>query len=471
MKRSRAVPAPVKPSVHTLQSVDTVLWRVEVGYRQLLRAGGHAVKRSRAVPAPVKPPVHTLQSVHTAARASGAGISGGGEPGALSSKNWRNRRGFLQGLERTAAAVLAVLALGGCGRDVISDAIQRLDGPPAESKKAAMELRLMSKDPVPALESAVLARRTKSRVRLQCLEILGDIARGQNDARVFEFLRTQLRSKDPEVGKAAAKGFVGAHYESAVPELIALKKGADKDLLKRIDEALTSTSEYMVREVEKLWGSPEAAMAAYERAEKMGLDRGLMGYSKGRFLEARGRTAEAAAKFEELGLIRRWWLIGPFPNRQGMGFNHAYPPEQEVKLDAEYTDGYGKASWYELDHDLPAGMVNLENYFVETDNVVGYAAIFLVSDRDQAVEIRAGSDDTLSVFLNNETIWTHGQYRGVKFDNDVIDAKLHKGGNIAVFKVCEDWGAWMLVARVTGPGDTPLQGVAITTTPPAAPNP
>lgn len=364
-----------------------------------------------------------------------------------------------------ACGALLLLASAGCGRDPLRDAIRRLDGPPAETRKAAMELRLTSKDPVPALKAAVLARRTKPRVRLQCLEILGDIALRQNDDRIFEFLRLRLRDKDPTARAAAAKGFVGAHYEPAVPDLIALRNGADKELLKRIDEALASTAEYMVREIEKQWTSPGAALAAYERAEKLGLDRGLVAYSKGKFLEARGHIDEAGALYDRLGVVRRWWLAGPFPNRQGMGFAHVYPPEKETDLEAEYTDGYGAASWYELDRNLPAGMLNFENYFVETDNVVGYALIFLLSDRDQAVEIRAGSDDTLQVFLNGTNIWSHLQYRGVKFDNDVIDAPLRKGVNEALFKVCEDWGAWMLVARVSGPGDTPLQGVAITTQP------
>ena len=363
-------------------------------------------------------------------------------------------------------ALLAALACAGCGRDPIHDAIARLDGPPAESKKAAMELRLTSHDPIPALEDAVLGRRTKTRVRAHCLEILGDIARGQNDERVFKFLRTQLRAEDPLVRDAAIKGFVGTHCEGAVPDLIALKKGADKKLLKNIDTAMESTVQYMVHEVEKQWGSPETTMAAYKHAEDLGLDRGLMGYSKGKFLEARGRMDEAAAQFDKLGLVQRWWLIGPFPNRQGMAFAHVYPPEKEINLKAKYTDGYGTAEWYELDRKLPAGMMNLEDYFVEVDNVVAYALIFLVSDKDQTVEIRSGSDDTLTVFLNGETIWAHGLYRAVKFDEDIIDANLHKGVNTALFKVCEDWGAWMLIARITGPGDTPLRGVTITTSPP-----
>ena len=74
----------------------------------------------------------------------------------------------------------------------------------------------------------------------------------------------------------------------------------------------------MVHEVEKQWNSPEATMAAYQAAEKIGLNRGLMGYSKAKFLEMRGRTEEASAKFDALGVVRKWWMIGPFPNRQGM---------------------------------------------------------------------------------------------------------------------------------------------------------
>jgi hypothetical protein len=363
------------------------------------------------------------------------------------------------------ASMLLLLVCAGCGGDPIRDAIQQLSGAPAESRRAAMMLRLSSEDPVPALESAVRARRTSPRIRVRCVEILGDIARRQNDERVFEFLRGQLHADDPAVRDAAVGGFVGAHCEAAVPDLIALKAGADTERVRRIDKALAATVEYMTGEVEKLWNSPESAMAAYAHAADLGLRRGLMGYSHAKFLEVRGRIAEADALFDELGLVRRWWLCGPFPNRQGMAFGHVYPPEKEINLKAEYSDGYGRAAWYELDRNLPAGLVNFENYFVEIDNVVAYALIFLVSDCEQPVEIRAGSDDTLSVFVNGETVWLHGQYRGVKFDEDIIDVKLRKGVNAALLKVCEDWGGWMLLARVTGLGDTPLRGVTITTAP------
>jgi len=356
-----------------------------------------------------------------------------------------------------AANVIAMLGAAfewtGCGSDPVRDAIRGLDGAPAAAQKAAMELRLMSRDPVPGLEAAILSRRTKSRVRLQCIAVLGDVARAQNNEHVFGFLCQQLHAKDPAVREAAVKAFTGTYCEAAVPDLMALRKGADTAMLKRIDAALLATTTHMAREAGKSWNAPESALAAYERAERMGLSRGLLGYSKAQFLEARGQIAQAAAKYNELGLIRRWWLIGPFPNRQAMGFRHVYPPEKEINLQAEYADGYGKAAWFEIDRDLSGGTLNFENYYVDTVNVVAYALVFVISDREQPVEFRAGSDDTLTIILNGETVWANEMYRGCKYDDDIADATLHKGVNTALFKVCQDWGSWMLLARITGPGD------------------
>ena len=377
------------------------------------------------------------------------------------------RRRAQRRLAAIASAALGLaLAGAGCGRDPIRSAISRLDGAPAVAQRAAMELRLMSRDPVPDLEAAVLNRRTKTRVRLQCIAVLAEIARGQNNERVFEFIRQRLHAEDPAVREAAIKAFVNSYCEAAVPDLIALKKGADTKLLKSIDAALATTTAVMSYHAGRLWNAPESAMAEYERAARMGLSRGLMGYSKAKYLEARGQIAAANAQYKELGVIRRWWVCGPFPNRQTTGFSHVYPPEREINLQAEYRDGYGKAAWFEVDRDLPAGTLDFESYYVDTVDVVAYALVFLISDRDRPIEFRAGSDDTLSIILNNELVWANDMYRGVKYDDDIADATLRKGVNTALFKVCQDWGSWALLARVTGPGDTPLEGITITAVPP-----
>jgi len=365
------------------------------------------------------------------------------------------------------AGMLLLLLLGpsllGCsGGDPVKGAIRRLAGTPAESRRAAMELRLTSEDPAPLLIKAILNPGRKQRVRVKCVEILADIATRRNDKDIFAFLVERLDSEDPRIRKAAIEGFVGADYEDAVPVLLRLKKELSVDHLKLIEEALKSTVQTMVRNAGKLWNSPDAALAEYERVEKMGMDRGMMGYSKANFLDMRGRYMEADRKYTELGMIRQWWIIGPFPNRQGMGFRQAYPPEKNIDLSASYPSGRDRITWYEVDRNQPQGLLNFESFFVEIDNVMGYAFIYVISDREQPAEIRAGSDDTITIFLNGDSIWAHEQYRAAVFDDDIVAATLRKGVNTLLFKVCEDWGAWQLIARITGPGDTPLKGVKLT---------
>jgi hypothetical protein len=361
--------------------------------------------------------------------------------------------------------LMLMMLLAACGcmrRDPVHTAIENLGGTQAEARQAVMSLRLMSRDPVPELIQTVQNRRARHRIRVKCVDVLGDIARRQQNEEALAFLHELLRDPDPEIQQAAVRGFIDAEYKPAVPDLIAMKKEADAELRKTIEKALRTTTIKLVREVEKQWNAPEAALAAYEDAEELGLDRGLMGYSKAKFLDMRGRTEEADDQFDELGVIRRWWLIGPFPNRQGMGFRQSYPPETEIELDAAYPSTVGTIEWYRMERNLPAGFLDFEAYFVETDNVVGYTMVYLVSDRAQPVEVRAGSDDTLQLYLNHELVWAHEEYRALQFDDDIVEVNLEKGTNTLVFKVCEDWGGWQLMARITGPGDTPLEGVTIT---------
>jgi len=218
----------------------------------------------------------------------------------------------------------------------------------------------------------------------------------------------------------------------------------------------------MVEKAEKLWGSPEAALAEYDRMAAMGVDRGLPGLSRARFLEARGRIDEVDQLYEDLGVIRQWWLIGPFPNLQGAGFSTVYPPEREIELTNDYHTGSMSATWYRMDTPVYRGTVDFERYFVDTDNVAAYALIFAVSDREQPAEVRAGSDDTITILLNGTVVWSHEQYRALAYDDDLVDIVLLEGANAILFKVCEDWGDWSLTARITAPGDTPLQGVRMT---------
>ena len=109
--------------------------------------------------------------------------------------------------------------------------------------------------------------------------------------------------------------------------------------------------------------------------------------------------------------------------------------------------------------------MNLKSYFVEGDNVLAYALVFLVSDRERPIDIRAGSDDTLTILVNGEKVWAHEQYRAASYDDDIVPATLRQGVNTVLLKVCQDWGDWKLIARFTGPGDTPLDGVVLTLAP------
>ncbi len=84
----------------------------------------------------------------------------------------------------------------------------------------------------------------------------------------------------------------------------------------------------------------------------------------------------------------------------------------------------------------------------------------LSSDRRQPVELRFGSDDTLSVWLNGKLIHSVETYRGAEPDQEVVAAVLEQGENTLVAKVGQDVAGWELLFRLTGPDGARISGVS-----------
>ena len=393
---------------------------------------------------------------------TGSIFSGG--PRSCGANNTTRRKALSQprrsgALQIIGSAILIVLS--GCGsRDIFTPMIKQLGGPPAEQRKAALELKLTSKDPVPALlKAAGQTKKYPTRTRIKVVEVLGDIARRQNDNRAKDFLTTMLNHSDTNLLLQAVISLNDTEHYAAASRLAAIRSEYAGRLREAAEHSLASILRHQVKKIERKWNSPTTAMDLYQQADKNGLGRTIIGISKAQFLENRGRIEEANSLYRELGMIRMWWLMGTFPNIQGAGFHKKYPPESEIDLDAMYWTGKEQAGWYKMETPAHNGFVDFEGFFVDTDNVVGYGLIFAHCEEEQDIEIRTGSDDTLTIFLNNELIWAHEQYRALSFDDDVVPVTLKAGTNTILFKVCEDWGNWSLTARLTGPGCSPLKNV------------
>lgn len=167
-------------------------------------------------------------------------------------------------------------------------------------------------------------------------------------------------------------------------------------------------------EIAEFIGEPERLD---QRADSKGYSYGHDGLFDGSYMQVpavdattlvrgRGRMLGAGGEFANRVYLNSWYVIGPFPGRNGRGMfdNPSYPPEKAVLLDAVY---FGKENRL-----LKWRYVTAQSYpFVPPDSVedsvyYGYTEVFV----DQACDLTGwfGSDDDLQVYLNDHMVWRGG---------------------------------------------------------------
>jgi hypothetical protein len=140
------------------------------------------------------------------------------------------------------------------------------------------------------------------------------------------------------------------------------------------------------------------------------------------------------------GFITRWLLVGPFDNVKGVGFNNVYPPEKGVDVKAAYT---GKADklvrWEEHTTEKALGVVDLSEVVGPLKGAVVYAFAVVSSETERPVEIRAGSNNAVRIWLNGKQIYFREEYHhGMEMDQHVGKGKLKSGHNEILIKVCQN---------------------------------
>lgn len=102
--------------------------------------------------------------------------------------------------------------------------------------------------------------------------------------------------------------------------------------------------------------------------------------------------------------VRDWWIIGPFTNDSHEGFIHVYPPERELKWNAEYEGKYGPVKW--MRHTSDDFVVDLGKalHFEPHQWVMSYACTFAYSPEEREAEMILAMDNNARVWVNGEDI-------------------------------------------------------------------
>ncbi len=227
-------------------------------------------------------------------------------------------------------------------------------------------------------------------------------------------------------------------------------------------EALARTQgwERLAASLERLAGRPAAPELE-----------GLRDWILARQLLRCGRSEDARARFDRLGFLRAWRIVGPFDNEAGRGFHEVHPPETDPALDGTFDGDVRKVSWRVARADEPAGALNLDAHFRPNDEVLAYALTFVRAEATTPAVLRLGSDEGVKVWLNGVLVHAADVHRELGFDQDRIPVMLAPGWNRLLIQVAEAKESWGLRARLTDPAGAPLAALEHADAPPAGVDP
>ncbi len=283
-----------------------------------------------------------------------------------------------------------------------------------------------------AAVDAITERALKAKRPLPAAELEAFVLQKQHDGAARRLAYEWLVRVDPKAPRRLLPGML--HDPSAE-----LRRDAVALVIEEAQKHLTK-------------GDKSAATETFRKALSGARDRDQVDLIA-KELKTLGLKVDLAAHF---GVLQKWRLIGPFDSTGGVGFQKAFPPEKSVDLSASYQ---GKKEallhWAAYTTADPYGLVDLNKAIGKHMGVVAYAFAAAESPTEQAVQIRAASNNAVKIFLNGKQIFFREEYHhGMAMDQHVAFGKLKSGRNEILIKVCqneqtEDWAQnWSFQLRV-----------------------
>jgi len=202
-------------------------------------------------------------------------------------------------------------------------------------------------------------------------------------------------------------------------------------------------------------GRKEEAVALLQDLFVMRMPRDL-GIQAAQILSRLGEDPSAIPR--RAGFIVRWWLLGPLPNPDNRAFDQAFIDEtatNPLQLETVRVDNR-LLRWREIRVLDPQGVVDLRQFFRQTEWVACYAYTEFVVDNEMEAELRVGSDDSVKVWLNGKLVHQFGGMRGLSVDQDRVRVRLQKGVNRLLLKVTQGGGGWEFCVRLVDLQGSPI---------------
>lgn len=305
-----------------------------------------------------------------------------------------------QGNEAAAAAVRTLSAAAS------SDLVQILTGFEKASPLAANYLRNAVESvadrhlaagktlPTKQLEAFMLKRSNDPRARRLAFEVLSKVDSTAGD----RLIPTMLLDPSPEFRR------------DAVQRLVTEAESLGKD-------------------------SADKAKQVYRKALSGATDSDLV-KKISKSLKELGDEVDLVSHF---GFLTDWRIIGPFDNREFIGFDIAYAPEKKLDFAAKLKAKEGEVAWGEITTSDEFGIVDIAKSVAPHKGAVMYLATSFISGEKQDVQFRFGTPNAWKVWVNGKYLFGRDEYhRGMAIDQYAIPATLEKGENIILLKLCQN---------------------------------
>jgi cellulose synthase operon protein C len=166
----------------------------------------------------------------------------------------------------------------------------------------------------------------------------------------------------------------------------------------------------------------------------------------------RGDVSAVAGRFEQLGYVTDFRVIGPFDNEGKRGFDLLTPVEDKrmeaPDLQMSYQGRERPVSWRDLPDVVRSGFVPFGAVMRPFENVCGYAETFVNSTTARPLSLWVGAGGAVKVYWNGEQVISDPAYRGPSPDRSVALVAARAGNNRLLVKVCVASGAWGFQARL-----------------------
>jgi transglutaminase-like putative cysteine protease/Flp pilus assembly protein TadD len=180
-------------------------------------------------------------------------------------------------------------------------------------------------------------------------------------------------------------------------------------------------------------------------------------YLRALAFDREGKRDDAARLRKQLGLIDRFWFIGPFDNEGKAGHDTAYAPESGgFDPKAELAGKDRKIAWRLVPAVITQGIVNFEAFLRPEANVTAYLTVAIKAPKATKAALRIGSSGAFKAWMNGRPVIARDVYRPVRFDQDVAPVDLAAGWNRLLIKIGSAETAARLFARLSQPDGGPL---------------